>query len=160
MSDRRDFLKKLGIGVGAGAFAFGVPQLVASTANDTPVERFVPGPELLDRNMIYEFRSGKDVFKPWITANPRPEYRPYLVDLWASDGNHKMLNRMIDRCLELAMTQDTRGWSVHKWNEELLEAHELAAAEQHMDKLRENRASLEPTSNPTKRTTQFPTFYK
>ncbi len=136
MKDRRDFLKKLGFGVGAGAFTMVLPQLEASNAETPVVERFQPGPDLLDRNMIYEFRTGEHVGGMWITANPRDEYRPYLVDLWASNGSHKMLNALVDKSLELAMAQDTRGWDVYKWNEELLDAHELAAAAEHMDSLK------------------------
>ena len=136
MNDRRDFLKKLGIGVGAGAFAIGVPQLVAANAENPVVERFVPGPDLLDRNLIYEFRSGHEWGTKWITANPRPEYRPYLVDLWSSQGDGDLLHALVDKSLELAMGQDTRGWTVDKWNSELLEAHELATAKKHVDSLK------------------------
>ena len=135
MNDRRDFIKKLGIGVGAGAFAIGVPQLVAANTENPAVERFVPGPDLLDRNMIYDFRNGRNLNGRWITANPRAEYRPYLVDLWSSNGDGAMLNALVDKSLELAMTQDTRGWTVNKWNEELLEAHQLAAAKHHKNAL-------------------------
>jgi len=128
MEDRRGFLKKLGIGVGAGAFALTVPQLT-NGHNNPVVDRFVPGSALLDRNMIYGFRSGQERSGGiWITANPRAEFRPYLVDLWASNGNHNLLNAMVDKCLELAMEQDTRGWSVDKWNDEIRDTHERISA--------------------------------
>ncbi len=155
MNDRRDFIKKLGIGVGAGAFALGVPQLVAENAENPVVERFVPGPDLLDRNMIFEFRNGRNINGRWITANPRAEYRPYLVDLWSSNGDGTMLNALIDKSLELAMEQDTRGWSVDKWNEELLEAHQLAAASSHKNAL----TLVDNPRRPEKPISEFQTFY-
>ncbi len=128
MEDRRGFLKMLGLGAGAGAFAMTLPQLTNGHDNPT-VDRFQPGPDLLDRNMIYQFTSGNhDSGGLWVTANPRPDYRVYLVDLWASSGDYDLLNGMVDKCLELAMEQDTRGWSVNKWNDEIRETHETIAA--------------------------------
>lgn len=125
MEDRRGFLKILGLGAGAGAFALTLPQLTNGHDNPT-VDRFQPGPELIDRNMLYEFQR-INRFPGIMTANPRADYRPYLVDLYATD-DCGLLNAMVSKSIELAMTQDTRGWAVSKWNEELREAHEIAAA--------------------------------
>jgi len=158
MDNRRNFLKNLGIGVGAGAFALAVPQLVAANVENPVAERFVPGPDLLDRNLIYEFRSGVEFGTRWITANPRADYRPYLVDLWSSQGNGDLLHVLVDKSLELAMGQDTRGWSVDKWNEELLEAHQQAAAKCHVDSLkRVMRPNLDVKDPEVK---EFKTIYK
>jgi len=121
----------MGIGVGAGAFAAVLPQL--TNGHDNPViDRFVPGPDLLDRNLLYEFRDLKD--KNIRTANPRSEYRPYLVDLYATD-NCGLLMAMVDKSIELAMTEDTRGWALHTWNERLRSTHELAVAQKFEEEL-------------------------
>ncbi len=135
MKDRRGFLKQLGIGVGAGAFALGTLQLTDGKAKAAPaVEKFPVTWDLLDRNMLYEFHTishgvGQGIS---LTANPRDKYRPYLVDMYASgESRYDLLNAMIDKSLELAFTEDTRGWSVAKWNDNLRSAHEIAAAKQY-----------------------------
>ena len=141
MEDRRGFLKHLGIGVGAGAFALTLPQLT-NGHNNPVIDRFVPTAKLLDRNMIYAFRNGlqRDGGE-WVTANPRDDYRAYLVDLWASNGNLDLLNGMVDKCLELATTQDTRGWDVNKWNDEIRETHETITAELLLKRWKNGRKS-------------------
>jgi len=148
MANRREFLKNLGIGmgaVGAGAFLATMPQLPAVNASSAPVERFndrpefkgfVPGPELLDRNMIYEFKRHFEMgVYNVITANPREEYRPYLIDLYANNvrldhPQPRILEQLMDRSLKLATTQDTRGWNVQRWNKELISKHHLHEAKE------------------------------
>lgn len=125
MKNRRDFLKIFGVTAAAGAFVLAAPQLT-NGHTQPEIDRFVPTPELIDRNLLYEFR--RVPLEPHImTANPRTKYRPYLVDLYATD-NCGLLSAMVDKSIELAMTQDTRGWNVGRWNDELREAHEIAAA--------------------------------
>ncbi len=135
MENRRGFLKMLGLGVGAGAFALTLPQL--TNGHDNPaVDRFQPGPDLLDRNMIYTFQTVQHgPGQVSLTANPMTAYRPYLTDLFSSAGNHSsrqsLLDAMIEKCLKLAMEEDTRGWTTKKWNKELRTVHELKIANQH-----------------------------
>jgi len=143
MNDRREFLKKLGMGMGAaGAIAVSTPLLGPDPAETLTAPAFAPTWELLDRNMIYAFRIVQHGGGASITANPLAEYRPYLVDLYAnlpqnSTGSkgHDLLNAMVDKCLELAMSQDTRGWTVQQWNEELLDTHAMAAANDYEKKI-------------------------
>jgi len=50
------------------------------------------------------------------TANPQ-YYRERLPDLWSP--HRSLLQVMADKCLATAKSQDTRGWTLKQWNEEL-----------------------------------------
>jgi hypothetical protein len=50
------------------------------------------------------------------TANPQKD-RDRLPDLWAE--HRSLVERMVEKSLELANSQDTRGWTVRQWNDEL-----------------------------------------
>jgi len=52
------------------------------------------------------------------TANPQ-NYRERLPDLWAA--HRSLVQALADKCLATASSQDTRGWTLKKWNEELEE---------------------------------------
>lgn len=50
------------------------------------------------------------------TANPQHN-RDRLPDLWAE--HRSLVERMVDKSLELANSRDTRSWTLGQWNEEL-----------------------------------------
>lgn len=65
--------------------------------------------------LVRNVPGGSDGSKVWI-ANPQ-YYRKRLPDLWSP--HRGLVETMADKCLATAKSQDTRGWTLKQWNEEL-----------------------------------------